>query len=317
MKLLSRSELKKLSLEELTSYFRKLRKYYYDRGDFSTLDNSMSKSKIKLFLLLVKLQRILSGRKLEILSDERIYNEKPKIYIVSHVGRFDIETAMEVIGEKAHLVMGDAEETYRNLDGYLLDLYGRILVDTGYQVYDDKEKIKNGEEVSLEIQKLIDEYKMDKKICYDTCVYHLKKGENIFIFPEGAWNITSHLCTRFFNGAAKMAIETGAEIIPVAICRFDDGKRYVVKVSENIDPLDFLSFQKLNEYLESVMWTLKWKIIEREGIVNRKEDPRGFDELKAEYVSSIMRESSNGYTKDVIERSRLPLEVDKPKVLIK
>ena len=105
-------ELRKMSIQELSSYYRKLRSYEYDTN--KQLESSKIKKKIYfLTSLILKIDRILSGRKLILFDDKRTNNtSKGKIYASSHVGRYDIESAMEAIGEQAYFVMGDPGETY-------------------------------------------------------------------------------------------------------------------------------------------------------------------------------------------------------------
>lgn len=43
----------------------------------------------------------------------------------------------------------------------------------------------------------------------------LRKGENVFIFPEGTFNETTNTMIPFYDGAFKIALETKTNIIPV------------------------------------------------------------------------------------------------------
>lgn len=46
----------------------------------------------------------------------------------------------------------------------------------------------------------------------------LRQGGNLLIFPEGAWYVTENqIVMRLFEGAADMAIQSKADIIPIAI----------------------------------------------------------------------------------------------------
>lgn len=96
----------------------------------------------------------------------------------TYIGRFDIETAMQIIGEDA---LGDPGETYNNFQGFFLDNYGRISLDTGYQVSNELLKIRrfdcsnneiienilkyiNSDYADPELLELIGEYKPGDKI---------------------------------------------------------------------------------------------------------------------------------------------------------
>ena len=50
----------------------------------------------------------------------------------------------------------------------------------------------------------------------DTCKEHLERGMPVMIFPEGTRSASGELLP-FKNGAFRLAIETGADILPIAI----------------------------------------------------------------------------------------------------
>ena len=116
-------QLKKMSLEELNSYYRMLRRYEF------SIDKPLESSELKkrihaLTMLILKIDKLLTGRKVEIFDDKRTGTlSKGKVYASSHVGRYDIESAMEAINEQAYFVMGDPGETYRNFEGFFFRKY--------------------------------------------------------------------------------------------------------------------------------------------------------------------------------------------------
>lgn len=85
----------------------------YDNGKYQiSFKNHRLKSYIcRIFL---RFDALLSRRKTIKLGDERIKTDKSHIYVCTHIGRFDIETAMQIIGENTFFVMGDPGETYNN-----------------------------------------------------------------------------------------------------------------------------------------------------------------------------------------------------------
>src|SRR5574344_1668475 len=200
-------QIKRMSLEELCSYYRLLRKNNYEEKNLikpSELINRIHSLK----MLILKIDRIVSKRSLIIFEDKRQNNiDFGKIYAASHVGRYDIESSLEDINEPSYFVMGDPEETYRNFEGLFLEkINGRICFDTGYQVYDIMMKKKDGLDLSFEEQQLYDEYKTDRHIGEIQCEERVKNGDNILIFPEGAWNVTERLTQTLFPGTARIAI---------------------------------------------------------------------------------------------------------------
>ena len=58
----------------------------------------------------------------------------------------------------------------------------------------------------------------DRKIAYNRSIELLKKGGNLLIYPEGAWNVTPNLVVmKLFTGTVRLAQETSSEIIPIAV----------------------------------------------------------------------------------------------------
>ena len=163
-------EIKKMSLEELSKYYRALRSYEFD-NNIELKSNEIKKRIYFLTKLILKIDRITTGRKLNIYGDKRSNNiDKGKVYASSHVGRYDIESAMEAINEQVYFVMGDPEETYRNFEGFFLEhIQGRVCMDTGYQIADIFKKVQDGIELTNEELALYKEFKKDRHICESVC----------------------------------------------------------------------------------------------------------------------------------------------------
>lgn len=299
-------QLKKMTLEELNSYYRMLRKYEFESK--KSLDSSELKKKIHfLTMLILKIDRITTGRKLVLFDDKRTNNtNKGKIFAVSHVGRYDIESAMEAINEQAYFVMGDPGETYRNLEGFFLSkIHGRICVDTGYQVFDIIRRQKEGKDISSNEQKLLDEYKLDRHICEEVCTSRIARGDNILIYPEGAWNVTDRLTQSLFPGTARIAIKGDGLIVPIGIIR--DGKTYTVNIGSEFDisGAQLSDVQDITTELKELINSLKGEIIfnDQTKIVSRDSFKSPMENIQ-DNINDIMSETTNGYTLDVIEKSR-------------
>lgn len=301
-------EIYRMSLDELSHYYRLLRRYEFENN--KPLESSELKRRMhKLTMLVLKIDRFFSKRQLVVFDDKRgDYKNisKGKIYAASHVGRYDIESCMEAIDDQTYFVMGDPEETYRNFEGFFLDkLHGRICVDTGYQQFENMQKLKRGIAISEEDQKLIDEYKMDRHICEIVCRDRVKNKDNILIYPEGAWNITPRLTQRLFPGAAKIAVNGDGVIIPVGVVR--DSKRYTVNIGNpiNVEGATIEDVPDITEQLKEKLNSLKGEIIFAD---NRRRVSRttlgSFDDVLEEFIDDIMSETANGYTREVIESSR-------------
>lgn len=266
---------RRLSLEQLILYYRAERKYRYEANE--PVKGIRLRKRVHWIIVKgVKLDKLISKRRVTLVRDDRCRTDAPKIYAVSHVGRWDIESFIETSDDDAFLVWGDPDEGYRKLDALFLNLNGVVCVDT-----DAAE---------------------DRHICKATCIKILKAGGNIWIYPEGAWNITPNLLIqKLYTGAVEMAIESGAEIIPVAIDA--DGKNYSVSIGRNISYQGITMEQKYRktDELRDIMCTMEWELIERKGISPRESLP---ENMAQQYEDSIMKYTENGYTVEVIKRSR-------------
>jgi 1-acyl-sn-glycerol-3-phosphate acyltransferase len=288
-------ELKKMPLAAVKKYHLEKRKYEYENG---IEEKGISfKKAIHIFpYLAVALDRKLSKNKLIKLSDKREKSDKPIIYACAHCHPEDPATALEAIKEHAYLFLGDPEDVYQRFEGLLLELNGVVNVETRPKQNYIDELIKMGllkEEETEEFTKTI---KFDRKIAYAKSVEILKKGANLLIFPEGAVNLTTNLPVMgLYPGAVKMALETGAEIVPMALERY--GNRFYVNIGSNIKVTDrgATSIQYYNEKLRDEMATLKWQIWDYQGIKKREECP-----TKEEFINQIMSTSDFIYSEEDI-----------------
>lgn len=263
----------KASREELEYYYKDLRKFNYE-NQIPIKGIEFRKNIHQLPLALVKLERLLSNEKITILKDERIYTEKPKIYACTHIGGKDIERTFEAIKEHCYLFLGDPGVTYKTPTGLLLYLNGTINLET--------------------------RDKTDRKIAKSRAIELLKNGGNLLLYPEGAWNITENLpVMKLFTGTVEIAIESGAEIIPIAIEQSD--KNFFVSIGKNIDYTNCQINQKkeLTTELRDILSTLVWENWEQLDHIKRDELT---PEFKDNYIQSIINKCDLDYTEqDVLE----------------
>lgn len=147
----------KMGQEELNAYYRELRKYQYLKDD-PVKGTEWRKAMNAVCLGMLRIDRMLVKRELEVFDDKRIIGDKPRVYACSHVGRYDIESAMEAIGEQVYFVMGDPGKTYRNFEGLFLNMQGRVCLDTGYQVSEQLRNISKWDYRNLKVMNLIKNY---------------------------------------------------------------------------------------------------------------------------------------------------------------
>lgn len=243
-----------LKKEYLADYYRLKREYDYNNG--KSLKGSLWRDLLHPILIkLVKLNRIFVDKQsLTVLNDARtkknklgdklknfITGNKPKpvIYAITHIDKYDFQLVSEVIKNHQYPFAGDPETMYRNFDGFVLGLNGVIYCDT--------------------------ESKTDRLIAKETSIDLLKSGKNLLIYPEGVWNVTSNLLMLpLFPGIIDMAKETGCDIVPVAIERYD--KDYIVNIGKEFSVTDKLNqgqnIDEIKTDLRDEMATLKWNIME-------------------------------------------------------
>ena len=230
-------EKRKLAIEKLVKYESELRKYNFSKG--SELKCIKLRKKIYFIIkMILKIDQILSKEKIVILKDlHNNTNNKPRIYACTHIGGNDIQRAFQVMKEQGYLMLGDPGILYRKSIYKALQMNGVIPLETK-----DKE---------------------DRKIAYKRSVELLSNGGTLLIYPEGAWNISPNLLVmKLFNGVVRMAKETGAEIIPIAMEQY--GKTFYFNIGKNytISKDTSKSEKELTNELRDTLATLKWDILE-------------------------------------------------------
>ncbi len=215
-------ELKLLSEEQLTAYYKELKNYYislpYD-------EISIRKQEIN-YTIIAKLGiPIFKGLfKPEINNADLIPKENGLIFVSNHLGSFDQFPIISSIGQRPiHFLMAStlftAKEFYR---GYLFKGLGAIPVDR---------KSEDG-----------------RKSAQDTMIQIVLHNGNVLYFPEGtrrAKYVDANKLGKFKLGAVSNAQITGAKIVPIAInndYRLLRSGHLFVNVGNpiNVSPLDDL-----------------------------------------------------------------------------
>ena len=292
-------ELKKMSIQELSAYYRKLRSYEYDIN--KPLETSRIKKKIYfLTRLILKIDRLLSGRKLILFDDKRSDN----------VSGGKMEKIKET---KKKVTQKPVEEESINLKSVIkvfiiilvLDkIHGRICMDTGYNISDIFKKHKDGQPLTSRELELYEEYKKDRHICEVTCTRRIADKDNILIYPEGAWNVTPRLTQTLFPGAARIAINGKGVIIPIGIVR--DKKTYMVNIGSemNVSGACESDVKDITKWLKENMSSLVGEIIFSSSDIVSRDSLGDSYQNELDFVRDIMSESENGYTLDIIEKTR-------------
>lgn len=278
-------------IKRLTMPLPELERYYRERRK-ERFENNEPFGGVKLRRVLhpvlvggMKLLHILGRQKITILNDKRVHTDRSVIYAATHIGWDDIEMILSSIDDHAYLFWGDARESYKTMDGFLLDINGIIVCDTAD--------------------------KTDRYIGKENCVKWLALGGNLLIFPEGAWNVTESLPVMpLYSGTAEMAIRSGADIVPVAIERY--GKNYTINIGQNISAsgLEIEQKHQLTEKLRDAMAALKWKIWEKQPDTKRAEIPSNYRQQELQELQELQEQMHDAYTMEDIEITRFHTEAE-------
>ncbi|MBR2876991.1 MAG: 1-acyl-sn-glycerol-3-phosphate acyltransferase [Clostridia bacterium] len=253
----------KIPLNELEQYYIKVREERFNNG--TTFRGIKFRKMLHPILLCgLYIMHILNTQKITIVGDDRIKNGRPIIYAATHIGWDDIEMILTAVKDHAYLFWGDPRESYRQFEGFLLDLNGAICVD----LYS----------------------KSDRFIGKESCIKCLELGENILIFPEGAWNLTeSTPVMNLFSGVSEIAIRSKADVVPVAIEQY--GKHFFVNIGKNINFSDFALTEKeqVTEMIRQKMGELKWNIWASKSSEKRDTVPKDYREKYIENINEQMK----------------------------
>lgn len=244
---------KGISEEEYQKRFDEFLKIYYEvrEKDEGKIWNKLTLEQRKkihnVILRIYKIKNKLGGFTNEVLKDKRETTDRPIIFAVTHVGKFDIEVVSEAVKDHYYLLSGDYEHIQGIIDSPFLSLNGVIY-------FNEKDK-------------------KDRKLVSEKMKMHLKSGGNLMYFIEGTWNLTPNLpMLPCYWGIVDVARESNAIIIPVAAEQY--GKHFKINIGQNFDVLNYTTdtegkSEAINE-LRDVLATLKWEIWESEEMIQRE-----------------------------------------------
>lgn len=272
-KYVSRKEKKAMTMEELAEYHCNRRKYEYAKK-IPIKGITWRKFANILVVGALKIDRLVNREKITILKEQK----RPVIYACTHIGGSDAERLVEAIGKPCYLFFGDPAPMYKDPTvNKLVFLKGSIDLETK-----DKE---------------------DRMIAFERGKELLSRGGNLLICPEGAWNVFENLpVMKLYPGTAQMAIEAGADIIPIAIEQFDN--EFVIKFGQKIVTTKDMDYKILTTHLRDVLATLKYTIWETKPMQIR---PKTQKRMLWENVSvskrvTLQREYSEEYRQSIIDK---------------
>lgn len=232
--------------KEFLDLYYKMRKEN-DEKFYSKLTLEQRQKIHKFILLIYKLKNRFGGFSYEIINNKRETINRPIIFAVTHVGKFDIEVISEAIKEHYYLLSGDFEHIQGIIDAPFLGLNGVIYFN---------EIVKE-----------------DRMLATEKMISHLNKNGNLMYFPEGTWNLKPNLpVLPCYWGIVDVAKKSNAIVIPVAAEQY--GKHFKINIGENIDINLYGNTKEekliaINQ-LRDILATLKWEIWESEPIIKRE-----------------------------------------------
>ena len=229
-----------ISEQEFLNLYYELRNKNKDKI-YSKLTLEQRKKIHKYILLVYTLKNKLGGFTHEIISDKRLKTDRPIIYAVTHVGKFDIEVVSEAIKDHYYLLSGDYEHIQGIIDEPFIGLNGIFYFNEF--VKSERQKVSND------------------------MIEHLKQKGNLMYFIEGTWNMTPNLpLLPCYWGIVDIAKRSNAIIIPVAADQY--GKKFKINIGENFDMCNYGEGndekKKAITDLRDALATLKWEIWETE-----------------------------------------------------
>lgn len=265
----------------ISQYHRNKRESNYHKGKLIT-GLRWRKLVHPIMLFMLKINKVINRWHL-IVNDNREWTGRPTIYACTHVGRYDVEVLVESIKEHVFIFVGDPNDMYVKPEGFILFLNGQICVDL--------------------------DYKKDRIIAKERAIELLKKGGNLMIFPEGAWNITENqVVMPLFMGTIDMALASGADIVPIAVTY--SKKNFHVNIGATIRNETIQKYERteMNLRMRDTLCSLQWENWIKNGIWKRSDIPLNYSKT---YIDEIMGEGNIEYTVDDINRTRYKYEIER------
>lgn len=279
---------KERSLREKEFYelYYKLR--HKDENSFWSKMSLKTRQRLHKFILFIYIiKNHLGGFSYEIIKNERNQTDRPIIFAITHVGKFDIEIVSEAIKDHYYLLSGDYEHIQGTIDAPFLAVNGVLYFN---------EKIKS-----------------DRIAVSDKMVEHLKSGGNLMYFPEGTWNLSPNLpVLPCYWGIVDIAQKSEAIIVPIAAEQY--GKCFKINIGKNFDMKQFgcdaVEKSKAINSLRDILATLKWEIWESNPLYNRNDIPddewkkyiderfREWPYFNMEYINGLIYKPKNVITKE-------------------
>lgn len=240
-----------LSLSEYKEAYTKFLDVYNmfrkkEEKKLSRLDLKGRQKLHPIILVIYTLKNRMDGITSEVVYDEHVMTNSPKIFVPTHVGKYDIGAISEVIKDHYYLLSGD----YEHIQGTIEETFLRY---NGVFYFQEQDKL-------------------DRKMVTEKMLDFLKSGGNLMWFPEGTWNLTPNLpVLPCYWGIVDIAKEAKAEIIPIGAEQY--GMHFKIAIGKNINCAkyenDIIGKTQAITDIRDTLATLKWYIWESESQIKR------------------------------------------------
>lgn len=211
-----------LSNVEQILYLKELR--LYDQTKLDSVNKSTQLMINPLLQKIMTLSRIASKIKVRVINKKIPNNpeNKPIIFVLSHVGRDDQVVFNEAIKEHYTILSGDYENLHNNIESFVTKTNGVIFFDMNSEV--------------------------ERKNVVNKVTDVLKKGDNILCSMEAAWNLSpNEIVRKLFPGMVESAIDANALILPVAIERFNSNLYSICVSDVFFDPCEYFTKHQMDK----------------------------------------------------------------------
>ena len=201
-------------------------------------------------------------RKVRLLRNEFVPNDKPTIFVATHIFYDDIAAVLCCLRSAAYLLIGVES------DDNLPPLKERVVARLNGVIGVERNNKQSRTEAFYEMVEVLN-----------------RRGD-ILVFPEAAWNFLPNAVVAKINwGAIRVAQHTGANIVPVAVNII--GNDYGVIIGSRFEYYNHTNPKDAIDALRDKMATLAWELISLNPLARR-------ENLTYEYWLSHIREQ---YTK--------------------
>ena len=271
------------------------------------VEKTLSKRGIKIRKIFSPIIRIayLTQTKYKLIKEPSVgkITKNSKIFVMNHRQGDDVVLGVNAINDSAYVIFGNENLMIETPDGLGVWANGGI--------------------------PLLRYNKKSRKATYDKMKYVIENGGNIWIYPEGYWNLDDDgladgihgsdchnsecwLIQDMNIGCFRLAKETGAPIIPVVL-HYDEvnGKKCYAKrgaefyINQNDDV-----FEKKDELI-TIMNTMKYELMEKYSNYSREELEKDGISLKEQWINlkkelmSVCDVDRVNYKFDLLEEKRI------------